>query len=424
MAEVKLHGFWYSPFTLRVIWTLKLKDIAYEYIEEDRFNKSVQLVEYNPVYKKTPVLVHNGKPICESVLIVEYIDEIWPRNSLVPAYPYEKALARFWVKYAEDVFSAVVAIFRSNNDEERENDIEKIWEHLRVVENQCFGDEKKLFGGDTINIVDIAFGSIFKFLELGEDIIQVKLLEDDKFPHLHSWYNNFKDIPVIKENLPDHDKMLHGFWYSPFTLRVVWTLKLKGIPYEHIEEDRYNKSPQLVEYNPVYKRTPVLVHAGKPICESMIIVEYIDQIWPQNPLLSAHSYERARSRFWVRYIDDMVSAVLSVAHSRNGEEQEKAIQKVWEHLRVMEDKCFSAQKKFFGGDTINIVDIAFGSIVKFLVIIEDAVEVKVLEDEKFPYLYSWYNNFKDIPVIKENLPDQDELVDFFKFYREKLLASS
>ncbi|KAK7391584.1 hypothetical protein VNO78_20001 [Psophocarpus tetragonolobus] len=208
MAEMKLHGFWYSPFTLRVVWTLKSKDIPYQNIEEDRYNKSLQLLEYNPVYKRTPVLVHNGKPLCESMLIVEYIDEIFPHNSLLPADPYERALARFWVKYADDMFPAVAAFFRSNNDEEREKGIEKIWEHLRVVENQCFDDQKKYFGGDTINIVDIAFGSLFKFLVVAEDIHETKVLKDEKFPHLHSWYNNFQDVPVIKENIPDHEKMV------------------------------------------------------------------------------------------------------------------------------------------------------------------------------------------------------------------------
>ncbi|KAJ1404811.1 Thioredoxin-like superfamily [Sesbania bispinosa] len=146
MAEVKIHGFWYSPFTLRVVWTLKLKDIAYENIEEDRFNKSPQLLEYNPVHKKTPVLVHNGKPICESMIIVEYIDEIWPHNPLLPVDPYEKAVARFWVKYVDDMFSTVAAFFRSNVGEGRENAIRDIGERLRVIEDQCLGDQNKFLG--------------------------------------------------------------------------------------------------------------------------------------------------------------------------------------------------------------------------------------------------------------------------------------
>jgi len=102
MGEVRLHGFWYSPFTLRVVWTLKLKDIPYQYIEEDRYNKSLQLLQYNPVHKKTPVLVHNEKPLCESMIIVEYLDEIWPHNPLLPSNPYNRALARFWVNYTEE----------------------------------------------------------------------------------------------------------------------------------------------------------------------------------------------------------------------------------------------------------------------------------------------------------------------------------
>ncbi|KAK7268658.1 hypothetical protein RIF29_21363 [Crotalaria pallida] len=207
MAEVKLHGFWYSPFTLRVVWTLKLKGIAYENIEEDRFNKSPQLLEYNPVYKKTPVLVHGGKPLPESMIIVEYIDETWPHNPLLPSDPYDRAQARFWAKYADDTVSAARALFRRRG-EEREKAIEKLWEHLTVVEEHCFVEGKKLFGGDTINIVDIAFGALAEYVVNVEDITDVKVLEAEKFPHFLSWFNNFKNVPVIRENLPDREKVI------------------------------------------------------------------------------------------------------------------------------------------------------------------------------------------------------------------------
>jgi glutathione S-transferase len=56
----------------------------------------------------------------------------------------------------------------------------------------------------------------------------------------------------------------------------------------------------------------VLVHDGKPICESMIIVEYIDEIWPQNSLLPADPYDRAQARFWVKYVDEMVKNCLNL----------------------------------------------------------------------------------------------------------------
>lgn len=101
--NVVLLDTWVSKLGMRVKMGLAEKGIKYEYKEEDLQNKSPLLLQMNPVHKKTPVLIHNGRPICEPSIILQYIDEVWSHKpSLLPSDPYERAQARFWIHFTEN----------------------------------------------------------------------------------------------------------------------------------------------------------------------------------------------------------------------------------------------------------------------------------------------------------------------------------
>ncbi|KAL8102290.1 hypothetical protein AgCh_026971 [Apium graveolens] len=209
--EVKLHGGWPSFFSKRVDIALKMKGIDYKYVAEDIFNKSPELLEYNPVHKKIPVLVHNGKPICESLVILEYIDETWKFGpSILPKDPYARAMARFWAKFIDDkCFPTMWQIRKSQGEEEREKAIEEAKEQLATLENELKG--KKFFSGDEMGLVDIAANFIALWLGVVEELMGIELLTKEKFPGLCEWVDVYLNDTIIKETLPAKQELLDRF---------------------------------------------------------------------------------------------------------------------------------------------------------------------------------------------------------------------
>ncbi|KAK2360905.1 putative glutathione S-transferase [Trifolium repens] len=167
---------------------------------------------------------------------------------------------------------------------------------------------------------------------------------------------------------------------------------------------------------------PVFVHNDKPIIESLVILEYIDEIWKQNPILPSDPYERASARFWSKFIDDKIVVASSKSvFTIDEKEREKHIEESTEALKILENEL---KGKFFGGEEINFVDIAAVFIAFWIPLIQDITDLKLFTDEKFPKLYNWSQEFLNHPVVKENLPPKDPLFAFFKARYDGLLAAS
>ncbi|KAH6789656.1 hypothetical protein C2S51_004662 [Perilla frutescens var. frutescens] len=208
-------------------------------------------------------------------------------------------------------------------------------------------------------------------------------------------------------------------WSSLYGLRAVHALKIKGVDYETVFEDLKNKSASLLEYNPIHKKIPVLLHNGKPICESLVILEYIDEVWKQSPLLPQHPYDKAIARFWAKFGDEKVLPSIWTVFVSQGKAREEAVGPVTENLHFLEEQLKG--KKFFAGESIGYLDLALGWMANMISILGEIIDLKFVDAEQFPLLSAWMENFSDDPVIKECWPPRDEMLVKFKAIREQRL---
>jgi len=91
----------------------------------------------------------------------------------------------------------------------------------------------------------------------------------------------------------------------PYCARARIVLAEKGVPYETVTVDLAVRSAWLYEHNPPDGRVPVLEDDGWILPESVVIDEYLEERYPEPPLLSDDPAERAAARLLVFRFDDL-----------------------------------------------------------------------------------------------------------------------
>jgi ganglioside-induced differentiation-associated protein 1 len=182
MSELVLYDFGNSVCCQKVRITLRAKGLEWKSIPVALFRAE----QYDPKYLKlnpkgvVPTLVHEGKPVIESTLICEYIEQAFPQPpKLIPDDPWQRARMRLWSKMVDEgLFEGAVEISFSAMFRER---MRTMPEETRAARFRNVGDPRRTdrfkstyeLGVDSPYVVHgvAAYESAFKLLEqmLGEN---------------------------------------------------------------------------------------------------------------------------------------------------------------------------------------------------------------------------------------------------------------
>jgi maleylacetoacetate isomerase len=110
--------------------------------------------------------------------------------------------------------------------------------------------------------------------------------------------------------------VLYGYWRSSSSYRVRIALNLKGIAYQNrpvhlVRDGGEQNQPAYRKINPL-GLVPALEHDGSIIVQSMAICEYLEEAFPDRPLLPGNAAARARVRGLTQSISSEIQPMNNV----------------------------------------------------------------------------------------------------------------
>jgi len=99
-----------------------------------------------------------------------------------------------------------------------------------------------------------------------------------------------------------------GSYVSPYVRKVLASLALKGLPYEIDPITPFFGGEEFERLSPL-RRIPVLVHGDLVLTDSTVICAWLDEEYPDRPLLPAAPADRARARWLEEYADTRMGDV-------------------------------------------------------------------------------------------------------------------
>jgi len=99
-----------------------------------------------------------------------------------------------------------------------------------------------------------------------------------------------------------------GSFVSPYVRKVLACIHLKGLDYEIDPITPFFGNDEFRRLSPLY-RIPVLVDGDFATSDSSVICEYLDEAYPQRPILPANPKDRARARWLEEFADTRLGDV-------------------------------------------------------------------------------------------------------------------
>jgi glutathione S-transferase len=172
------------PYCARVRIVLAEKGVEFDVVEIDLSDRPAWLYETNPAGRVPVVEEDGGRPLPESAVIMEFLEERYPEPALLPPDPADRAAVRLLVFRDHELTDPYYAFRRGEDGAREELD-------AALARFDSLLAEQPYLGGAEYGLADIA---LVPWLLRARDMLGVEL---DGFASLAGWLARLEERPAI-----------------------------------------------------------------------------------------------------------------------------------------------------------------------------------------------------------------------------------
>ncbi|MXY41432.1 MAG: glutathione S-transferase family protein [Rhodospirillaceae bacterium] len=196
---------------------------------------------------------------------------------------------------------------------------------------------------------------------------------------------------------------LYMFSISPSCQRVFATLANKGIEYDSVEIDISERArPEGFEKISPFGKVPLLEHNGRAILESANIIQYIDEVWPDPPMMPSDPMARAYARQWIQFADrELFDRDAQFVHVEPDRKRKLEIcSDLFDSLRFL-DRELDGKKALFLGDDLSLVDCMLAPTLANAPVWSDLTKDR--KYETYENVKSYTDRLRRSPVLEQTV---------------------
>jgi glutathione S-transferase len=195
---------------------------------------------------------------------------------------------------------------------------------------------------------------------------------------------------------------LVGSLSNPYVRKARIVLAEKKIEYDLELPVSGNGGEIGFDYNPLGWLPVLVLDDGTPVFDARVIVEYIDNISPNNKLFPAANRERTEVKRWEAVADGLIdAAILEYYESRYPDEARRVAfirrqqEKISRCLAFMEQNL--GEQSFCTGKSMTLADLTVGTALSYLLFRFPDLAWKA----RFPFLARLYAKLEPRPSFQE-----------------------